>query len=67
MAKVKIKTLTGMLDSLEALFTAPNTRIIFTFDENNHDEIVVTIRTGLVEGADDEQLHTVQEIIDLES
>jgi hypothetical protein len=58
-----MKTLSGILEELEELI--PGSSVTINFDTHNHDEIVITIRTGMVEPADGQQLHTVEEIIEI--
>ena len=58
-----MKTIKSIIEDLEGLF--PRCPINIDFDRDNYDEIVITIRTGLVEPADGQQLHTVDEIIEI--
>jgi|APGre2960657404_1045060.scaffolds.fasta_scaffold199825_2 hypothetical protein len=58
-------TLSKLIESVKAQI--PEAFITINFDTHNHDEIVLTVRTGLVEPADGQQLHTVEEIIELYS
>lgn len=43
----------------------PGAQVEVDYDQTNSDEIVLKIRTGLVEPADGQQLHTVDEIREL--
>lgn len=58
-----MKTLSSIIEELEDLF--PGSTVSIDFDSDNYDEIVLTVKTGLVEPADGQQLHTVDEIIEI--
>jgi len=59
----RMKTLYGIIEDLEDMF--PGAPIDVDLDSGNYNEIVITIKTGLVEPADGQQLHTVDEIIEI--
>lgn len=59
----RMKTLSLIIEELESLF--PEGQVSIDFDSGKYDELVITIRTGLVEPADGQQLHTVDEIIEV--
>lgn len=59
----RMKTLSLIIEELETLF--PEGQVSIDFDSGKYDELVITIRTGLVEPADGQQLHTVDEIIEI--
>lgn len=59
----RMKTLSLIIEELESLF--PEGQVSIGFDSGKYDELVITIRTGLVEPADGQQLHTVDEIIEV--
>ena len=58
-----MKTLSLIIEELETLF--PEGQVSIDFDSGKYDELVITIKTGLVEPADGQQLHTVDEIIEI--
>lgn len=53
----------SLIERAEAAF--PGAVVDVDFDSEHYDEIVLTIRTGYVEPADGQQLHTVDEIIEI--
>lgn len=59
----EMRTLSSILDEVKQKF--PDGTIAVDFDRDNYDEIVISVRTGLVEPADGQQLHTVAEIVEL--
>lgn len=58
------ETLQDLIDQVTDAF--PNYYVHVSFDRDNHDEIKLTLWTGYVEPADGQQLHTVEEIEELE-
>lgn len=55
-----MKTLDSLISELEAMF--PQGRISISYDTASLDEIIFHVRTGLVEPADGQELHTIEEI-----
>lgn len=58
-----MKTLSSLISELEAMF--PEGRISISHDTASLDEIIFHVRTGLVEPADGQELHTIAEIIEI--